>query len=477
MFMIMDQALYFLITIAILVFVHELGHFTAAKLTKMRVDAFAIGFGFRLFGYNKKTGFTFGRLPKVQGEDGEMKELDTEGHTDYRICIVPFGGYVKIAGMVDESNDTSFANKEPQPYEFRSKSVPAKVFVITAGVLMNFLLTLIVFWGINYSTGQKLSGTTTLSYIADSSKVYQAGFRSGDKILAVEGNAVESVEEIYAEVFINTLGKDIKVKVARDGSEQEVMVARKNLPDDELNRQFFAFEGFKPVITGVIAPKGDAKDSAAQKEFPAYFSGLKENDVVLEIDGVSQSSLEQTIGTIKSAAGDTLTLAVLRGQDTAMIAVTPNDSGRIGVSLGGYYYDGPVISKEYGFFGSLVAGFNEIGNMTVLTFTMLKNVIVGDVEFGKVFGGPVKIAQFAAKTADVGFISFLKFLALLSLSLALINILPFPVLDGGHLVIILIEGALRRELSLKVKVAVQNAGFVLLMILMAFIVYNDIISL
>lgn len=124
----MDYIIYFLITISILVFVHEFGHFAAAKLSKMRTDVFAIGFGKRLIGWNKINGLTFGDLPK---------DYDGQGNTDYRICLLPLGGYVKIAGMVDESFDTEFANAEPQPYEFRSKPTILKLFVITAGVLMN----------------------------------------------------------------------------------------------------------------------------------------------------------------------------------------------------------------------------------------------------------------------------------------------------------------------------------------------------
>ena len=131
----------------------------------------------------------------------------------------------------------------------------------------------------------------------------------------------------------------------------------------------------------------------------------------------------------------------------------------------------------HGFFGSFVQSISNIGTYTALTFQMLKTVIAGNVEFNQVFGGPVKIAKFAAQSAESGIISFLFFLAMLSLSLAIINILPFPVLDGGHIIIILIEGVIRRELPIKVKLAIQQTGLVLLLLLMAFIIYNDIISL
>jgi len=141
----MDYIIYFALTIGILVFIHELGHFAAAKLSGMRVDVFAIGFGRRLFGWNKKKGFTFGELEK---------DFDGGGDTDYRLSMLPLGGYVKIAGMVDESFDTKFANKEPQPYEFRAKPIWQKIFVITAGVFMNFMLAWIIFWGGQFLTGK-----------------------------------------------------------------------------------------------------------------------------------------------------------------------------------------------------------------------------------------------------------------------------------------------------------------------------------
>ena len=140
-------------------------------------------------------------------------------------------------------------------------------------------------------------------------------------------------------------------------------------------------------------------------------------------------------------------------------------------------YAGPVELKTHGFFESFYLSWQEIVRMTELTFKMLGKVISGNIEFGKAFGGPIKIAQFAAKSADSGILSFLYFLALLSLSLAIINIMPFPVLDGGHLVIIIIESIFKREIPVKVKVAIQNVGFVLLLILMAFILYNDILNI
>lgn len=452
----MSELIYFVITIAILVFIHEFGHFAAAKMSGMRVDAFAIGFGYRLFGYNKKSGFSYGPL---------AKDFDCEGNTDYRLCLLPLGGYVKIAGMVDESMDTSFAESEPKPWEFRSKSTGKKVFVITAGVAMNLLLAVAIFWGSNFFYGKQYTKTTTIGAVHQGSAAELAGFQSHDKILSVNGTPVNYWEDIRIEVFINTMGKDLKVKVKRNNEDVWLSVPRKKIPADESKGMFLTTENLKPVVGDVL--KNSKADSA----------GVKINDILLKIDNVELVSVEQTIQTISSSKGNTLSLAVLRDKDTVALSVTPNNDGKIGILLGGYIYLGPTERIAYGAFESIALSVKDIARMTELTFVMLKNVITGKIEMGKAFGGPIRIAQFAARSADSGLSSFLMFLALLSLNLAIINILPLPVLDGGHLIVILIEGFIKRELPIKVKIAIQNTGLVLFFLLTAFIIYNDLLNM
>jgi regulator of sigma E protease len=451
----MDYIIYFAITIGILVFIHEFGHFAAAKLSGMRADVFAIGFGKRLFGYNKKSGFSFGELPK---------DFDGEGHTDYRLSLLPLGGYVKIAGMVDESGDVSFADKEPQPYEFRAKPVWAKVFVITAGVFMNLMLAWIIFWGANFFQGKPITPTTTIAYVEEGSPASIAGFETGDKILSVNNKSVNTWEDLRAEIFINTLGENINVKVLRDGKEQNLLVERKLIPDDETQSMFLIPEGVKPAIGEVV------KDSPAEK------AGIKAGDILLSLNGVPLYSAKQTTEIISSNPEKELQLVVQRDKKDVNISVTPGKDAKIGVAIGPVFM-GESKMRTYGAFESVYYGWKDIEKMTALTFSMIGKVFTGDVEFKKAFGGPIKIAQIAAKSADSGMSSFLYFLALLSLSLAILNIMPFPVLDGGHLVMILIEAAIKREIPIKIKMAIQNTGLVLLLLLMAFIIYNDIISL
>jgi len=452
----MDAIIYFIITIAILVFVHEFGHFAAAKLSKMRVDAFAIGFGYRLFGYNKLTGFTWGNLPK---------DFDGEGNTDYRLCVLPLGGYVKIAGMVDESLDTKFADTPPKPYEFRAATTPKKVFVITAGVLMNLLLAVLIFWGANFFYGKQQSKTTSVGYITPGSPADSAGFMMDQKILAINNQPVKYWEDVRTAIYVTNLGKNLNFKIARAGETTSLYVPRKLVPKDEMNGFFLAPAGLKPLITDVL--QGSRADSA----------GLKPNDVLLVLDDIELSSIPQTIEIISASVEDPVKVTLMRNLDTLTVYATPNKEGKIGVALGGYSYLGETERITYNVFQAFTLGVSDIWKTTALTFVMLKNVITGNIEFGQAFGGPIKIAQFAARSADSGFMNFLMFLAMLSLSLAIINILPFPVLDGGHLVIILIEGVLKRELPVKTKMIIQNAGFFVLMALMAFIIYNDIINL
>ncbi|HSW55343.1 MAG TPA: RIP metalloprotease RseP [Ignavibacteriaceae bacterium] len=451
----MDYIIYFAITIGILVFIHELGHFLAAKACGMRADVFAIGFGKRLFGYNKKTGFTFGNLPK---------DFDGEGNTDYRLSLLPLGGYVKIAGMVDESFDTEFAKKEPQPYEFRSKNFWQKSFVITAGVLMNLLLAVLIFWGANFFKGKPVTLTTTVGYVKTDSPAEAIGFIKGDVIQSINGVAVENWDEIRNEIYINTIGEDLNVKVLRSGVEENIFVSRKLIPDIEKQGELISPDGFRPYVAEVM------------KNSPAETAGLLSGDIIYSLNNQVLGGSSEFIEMVSQSAGVELQAKVVRESDTLNLAVIPGSDGKIGIAINDIF-DGKFEYKTFGFFESFYVAGADLVNLTKLTFAVGSKVITGKVEFGKAFGGPVRIAQLAAKSADVGIESFLFFLAVLSLSLAIINILPLPVLDGGHLVMIIIETIARREIPVKVKIAINNTGFVLLLLLMVFILYNDILSL
>ncbi|MBN1300625.1 MAG: RIP metalloprotease RseP [Melioribacteraceae bacterium] len=451
----MDYIIYFIITIGILVFIHELGHFLAAKICRMRTDVFAIGFGKRLVGWNKINGFTFGDLPK---------DIDLKGHTDYRLSLLPLGGYVKIAGMIDESFDNSFAKEEPKPYEFRSKPTIQKLFVITAGVMMNLTLTLAVFAGINFFQGKQVFKTTEIGEVREGTFAANVGFQTGDKIIQINNSIPQHWEEVLNDLVLDNLGSDKIVKIKRG---EEVIDI--NIPGSEITNA--AQDSF-------ILPIGESKPMIMDvlKDSPASDAGIQPYDIFLSLNAKEVLSGQQIIDIVSDNKDVELPLVILRDKDTVRTSVTPGIDGKIGITINDAYA-GEIDFQTYGLFKSFVLGVEDIIQYTKLTFSSIGSVIKGDIEFGSAFGGPVRIAQFAARSADLGLISFLRFLALLSLTLAILNIMPFPVLDGGHFVIILIEGIIRRELPLRFKIAIQNAGFFLLLLLMAFIIYNDIINL
>ena len=175
-----NSIFYFLIVIGVLVFIHEFGHFIAARLTGMRAEVFALGIGYRLFGYNKINGFTFGKL---------SDEVELGDNTDYRICAFPIGGYVKVAGMIDESMDKEFLSKEPMPYEYRAKPVWKRMIVITAGVIMNFLLAFLIFYFLTLIKGKTVTDTTKIGYIAQVSPARNSELRAGDKIISINNSS------------------------------------------------------------------------------------------------------------------------------------------------------------------------------------------------------------------------------------------------------------------------------------------------
>lgn len=428
---------YFVITIGILVFIHELGHFLAAKLFKMRVERFSIGFPPRAFG----------------------KQI---GETDYCISWIPIGGYVKIAGMIDESLDTEFLNQLPQPWEFRAKPIWQRMIVISAGVMMNILLAILIFWGIIYYQGKEVRPITEIGYVVPESPAAKAGLLPGDKILSINDKDVKYWEDVGTFIYAVTLGNDLVLRVQRDAAVRSVSILRKNIPDISEERFGIYPKDLLAVVTSVESGK------------PAAQLDLKPNDVIMRVNGLPVS-YHEVPAIIKQFAGREIALEWERGEETLAGRVTPNEEGRIGIGLGAMYA-GPLQHIQYSLLEALPEGLKDVSEMSVLFFSNLYYLITGKVSFSKSVGGPIKIAQLATRSAEVGLLSFLGFTALLSISLALINLLPFPALDGGHLIFLLFEAVFRREIPNKVKIALQQAGFFLLLVFMAFVLYNDIVN-
>ncbi len=430
---------YFFITIGILVLVHELGHFVAAKLSGMRVDRFSIGFPPRAFGM-------------------KIKE------TDYCISWIPIGGYVKIAGMIDESMDTEFANKPPEKWEFRSKPLLAKIFVLSAGVIMNVLLAVGIFWMISYSQGKFLKETTEIGYVIDASPAAKIGLQSGDIISTINDSKITHWDEINSKIYIENVGKNIFINLLRNGESKGVIFPKKDI--DNFSGEIF---GIYPkysatVITGIEPGK------------PAELLGLKPGDIVYSINDQLIFFDKQIVNIIKSNPEKEISITWIRGADTLSGITTPTAEGKIGIGIG-MIYNGPKKEIEYSLFEAFPAGVKSTVFATTLFFHGMQQLFTGKVKFSESIGGPVKIAQLATQSAEMGVTSFFAFMALLSITLAFINIVPFPALDGGHILILLIEGIIRREIPIKAKMAIQQTGFFILLAFMAYVIFNDIVNL
>ncbi len=453
---IISTIFYFLIVIGVLVFVHEFGHFFAARMTGMRAEVFAFGMGYRLFGYNKITGFTFGKLP-------ESAELGS--HTDYRICAFPIGGYVKIPGMIDESMDKDFIKSEPQPWEYRAKPVWKRMIVITAGVLMNILLAFLVFYALSIFKGKSLYETTEIGYVAKNSAAYEYGLKEGDKIQTINGSKIEYWDDVQSKLYIDNLGESIKIEVLRNGQPVTVQI-----PKDKVgilgDKPFGIYSAnIQTIINGTVPGK------------PAEGIGLQKGDEITYLAGEKITSPIKFVDIVKSNAGREIEIKYIRNGAENTAKITPSPDSTIGAEFSSRY-TGIIKEKRYNVITAVPHAFGEMYYYGIeIFFKSIAKVIKGDIPFKKAIGGPIKIAQASAQSAESGFFSFIGFVALLSMSLAVINILPFPALDGGHFMILVWEAIFRRPVSYKIQIALQNIGFILLIALMLFVIYNDIISI
>ena len=433
----MEYVFYFILTLGVLVLVHELGHFLAAKLFKMRVERFSIGFPPRAFG----------------------KQI---GETDYCISWIPIGGYVKIAGMIDESFDTEFLAKPPEPWEFRSKPIWQRIIVISAGVIMNILLAVMIFWAINYVQGSVVRETTTIGYVIDKSAAAQAGLQAGDQVLEINGKPVQNWDQVMSDLYIETMGNDVTVTVRRAGEQRQVFIPRSTIPEPN-EAPFGIVPDQTQIVIGTVEPGK-----------PADQLGLKPLDVLISMNGIPVRYTEKVRELVQASAGKPLSVVWKRGSEEMSGVTTPTSEGKIGISFGAQY-TGPVKRIKYTLLEALPRGFNDITTVTGLFVRQIWQIITGKTAFSQSVGGPIKIAQMATQSAEMGVLTYLGFMALLSISLAVLNIIPFPALDGGHLMFLVYEGIFRREIPVKVKMGLQRAGFVLLLAFMAFVVYNDIL--
>ena len=454
------------IALGILVFVHEMGHFLAARLFKMRVDAFSLGFPPNLF--HKKV-----------------------GDVEYRIGAIPLGGYVKIAGMVDESLDAEGLESEPAPDEYRAKPVWQRAIVISAGVIFNFIFAILIFAAIAWTYGQPYTPAENISFeVAPGSIADEMGMQTGDRILGVNGEPVERLEDVFTPETVS--GDPFRLTVQR-GSQRVELTGRDGFvtrlsqesarAEDagetvSIERSFGIDPQFPPVIGSVGT--GSAAEGA----------GLQAGDRILSIGGEATDSWVRLTDQVRASEGrpvavvwarpDSLgpaeaEVAERRGAATiyrAEIAPRPNGDGyQLGVGSDIAAVGQRVDQVGVGRALALGTG-NAVGNVTG-TFAFIGKMVTGRESVRENVGGPLMIAKQSKEAADRGLRVFWFFVANISIALAVFNVLPIPALDGGHLVFLAYEAVVRREPSLKVRLVVQQVGVALILALMVFVIFND----
>lgn len=428
----------FAAALLILVFFHELGHFLAAKFFGMRVERFSLGFPPRIFGFKK-------------------------GETDYCIGATPLGGYVKISGMIDESMDTEHLDEEPKPWEFRSKPVWQRIVVITAGVIFNMILAAIIYGGLAFSNGETKVQLDSVNeiYVAEGSLASQVGFQTGDRLVGVNGERVSYFNDLIAPEVMTS--STLQYIVERDGRETTVTVADSLL--DEIGQQ--------GLIS--LANALPSKISNVQSGSPAEKAGLKAGDEITSINNQPVDYWVQAVELISSTE-DSISLTIYRQGEELSYNLTTDANNKLGI-----YAPNPdslfaIERFEYGFFESMGVGV-ERSNATVVGIVQgFSKMFSGDIAVRESLGGPVAIANITKEATDRGgWVGFWNITAFLSVTLAIMNILPIPVLDGGHLMFLIYEGVTRREPSPKVRMWLQQIGFLLIIALFIFVTFNDII--
>jgi regulator of sigma E protease len=439
-------ALAFIFILGAAVVLHEFGHFIVAKLLKIRVETFSVGFGPRLFGRRW-------------------------GHTDYRVSAIPLGGYVKLGG--DESNapiEGAGATDIPPEEMFNLRPRWQRILVGVAGPVMNILTALAIPFAAGLLFGVPVKPAPIVSYVSQGGAAEAAGLKLGDRIVSFNGTNNPDWETINGDALLSP-GQTIPLVVERNGS--RIALSIKPTPFTENGEtagslDFFPDNGGYPVVIREVT-----------KDSPASEAGLQPGDRIVSINGDPVKSAEQVAYYVHEHRSQAITLAIERGGRRQSFTATPrvlsNGQERLGITQSD---DFPLQRA------SLIAsgGYAVGSNMEILRLTAkaLGQVIVGKRSVRNTFSGPIGIYEAASKSVEIGgWSGGFRILAFLSLNLGIFNLLPIPVLDGGMIFLLLLEGMLAligMTLSATVRERIQQVGFVVVILLMAFVITNDIIK-
>ena len=432
------KVLQFFMSLSLLVAIHEFGHYIAARIFKIRVEKFYIFFDpwFSLFKWKR-------------------------GETEYGVGWLPLGGYVKIAGMIDESMDLEQMQAPVQPWEFRAKPAWQRFIVMIAGVTMNVLLAIVIYSGIRYVSGESYMANDDVKWgyvFNDTAKAM--GFQDGDKIVSIDGEKIDDVNEIRAQLLLTKEAR--KIVVNRAGEQVEFTIPFESLLEMRRNRQYEDLYSFRvPFIVDSLA-------SAS-----AQAAGLQVGDEVVACNGEAVDVPMMTDLLQNRYKGDTVTLSVLRAGAISELRVPVNAEGKIGVVLKGDMFQ--PRTKTFTFLQAIPAGAKMAGETIADYWQQLKLIFQPKTKMYEELGGFIAIGNIFP--SEWNWLRFWTMTAFLSVMLAVLNILPIPGLDGGHALFTLWEMLTGRKASDKFLEIMQYIGFALLLALVIYSNGNDIYRL
>jgi regulator of sigma E protease len=425
-----------ILSLSILVGLHELGHMLPAKWFGMRVSKFFIGFPPTLFSR-------------------------TKGETEYGIGAIPLGGFVKIEGMVDESLDTEKLNQTPEPWEFRAKPAWQRLIVMLGGITVNFILGILIFIGIIWITGEHFLPVSEVKYgIVAHELGKEMGLQDGDKILKVNGKTIERFEETLSpEVFLNS---NSYYTIARDGQTLYIRI-----PADLLEKL-----SDRKARKRIFSPAAPFEVDKVMGGMPGEKAGLKPGDWIMGIDDKGVYYFQQLQDMLKNLKGKKVTLHVQRDEQVLHLPLEVSSDGLIG-------FQPKLLLKEdvvyYNFFQSIPKGAEMAIEILDMNLSGFAKIFKGEVSASNAVSGPIGIAR-DMFGSQFNWVNFWKNTGMLSLILAFMNLLPIPALDGGHAMMLSYEIIARRRPSLVFMEWAQKIGMFLILGLMIFAIFNDLIK-
>ncbi len=424
----------FLIVLSVLVLFHELGHYVAARYFNVTVESFSIGFGPRLLGYRRKG-------------------------TDFKLCLLPLGGYVKMAGQSVIGEPTG------EPGELLSKPRWQRLIIVGMGPLFNFILAIALLTGLytfRYERARFLDEAPRVGYVSPGSAAQSAGVLAGDVVRSLDAVPTATWQDLYMATAL-VAGRGVDLEVERDGRTRRLRI---DVPGDELAREMVDPGWSAEHRVGI----GDVLGGS-----PAAAAGMERGDVLVSVDGVGIVAVQQAIDVIGTSEGRAMDIGVERDGRLESLVITAardedGDPWRVGVQLLANY---DRIDEPLAFGQALARSTSDNVGFAGLIFRTLGALVAGELSV-KALEGPVGIYRHTQDAASQGLGGLIQLMAIISVNLGILNLLPIPVLDGGHIVLLLVESMLRRDVSVAVKNRITQAGMVFIMILFGIVMYNDL---